>query len=239
MKIKNKFWNWSEHENSQRVLFLNGTIAEESWFEDEVTPKFFRAELYQEEGDIIVWINSPGGDVIAAAQIYNMLVEYPGKVTIKIDGIAASAASVIAMAGDEVLMSPVSMLMIHNPMTVAIGDSSEMDKAKSMLTSVKESILNAYETKTGLNRDFISQLMDGETWMDMNKARQLGFCDGELNREEINASIGKASNLLFSRRAITNSLMLKVKESHRIEASKLMQRLNELKNIGSDQSWNN
>ena len=103
-------------------------------------------------GDITVWINSPGGDCVAAAQIYNMLMDYKGNVTVKIDGIAASAASVIAMAGTKVLMSPVSMMMIHNPMTVAFGDSGEMQKAIDMLGSVKDSIINAYEIKTGLSR---------------------------------------------------------------------------------------
>ena len=96
-------------------------------------------------GDITVWINSPGGDCVAAAQIYNMLMDYPGNVTVKIDGIAASAASVIAMAGTRVLVSPVSMMMIHNPATVAFGDIAEMEKAISMLSEVKESIIIAYE----------------------------------------------------------------------------------------------
>ncbi len=94
-----------------------------------------------------VWINSPGGDVFAAAQIYNMLMEYKGDVTVKVDALAASAASVIAMAGTEVLMSPVGMMMIHNPMTIAIGDSKEMQRAGEMLDEVKESIMNAYEIK--------------------------------------------------------------------------------------------
>ena len=96
------------------MLELNGTIAEESWFDDDVTPQLFKEELNAGNGDITVWINSPGGDCVAAAQIYNMLSNYAGKVTVKIDGIAASAASVIAMAGDAVLVSPVSMMMIHN-----------------------------------------------------------------------------------------------------------------------------
>lgn len=87
-------------------------IAEESWFDDEVTPALFKSELDDGTGNITVWINSPGGDCFAAAQIYNLLLNYQGKVTVKIDGLAASAASVIAMAGDEILMSPVSMLMI-------------------------------------------------------------------------------------------------------------------------------
>lgn len=145
-----------------------------------MTPAQFKEELMAGEGDVVVWINSPGGDCIAAAQIYNMLSEYPGKVTVKVDSLAASAASVIAMAGDEVLMSPVSMLMIHNPATMAFGDHTEMQKAIELLDAVKESIINAYVKKTGLSRARISHLMDAETWMDANKAVELGFADGVL-----------------------------------------------------------
>lgn len=132
---------------------------------DDVTPQIFKNELLSGSGDITVWVNSPGGDCVAAAQIYNMLINYKGNVTVKIDGIAASAASVIAMAGTKVLMSPVSMLMIHNPATIAWGDSAEMQKAISMLDEVKESIINAYEIKTGMSRAKLSHLMDAESWM--------------------------------------------------------------------------
>ena len=136
-----KFWKWrnqaqTETAPAERTLYLNGTIAEESWFDDDVTPALFKDELNAGTGDIILWINSPGGDCVAAAQIFNMLSEYPGKVTVKIDGLAASAASVIAMAGTEVWMSPVSMMMIHNPATVAWGDHSEMKKAMELLNVV-------------------------------------------------------------------------------------------------------
>ena len=158
-----------------RTLFLNGTIAEESWFDDDITPALFKEELLSGSGDITVWINSPGGDCVAAAQIYNMLMDYKGNVTVKIDGIAASAASVIAMAGTKIMVSPVSMLMIHNPATMAFGDSAEMQKAIAMLEEVKESIINAYEIKTGLSRAKISRLMDAETWMNANMAIELGF----------------------------------------------------------------
>ena len=158
-----KFWNWVKNEG-ERTLFLNGEISDETWYGDEVTPKLFKSELESSKGDITIWINSPGGDVFAAAQIYNMLMDYHGNVKVKIDGIAASAASVIAMAGTEVLMSPVAMMMIHNPMTVAIGDSKEMQKASEMLSEVKESIINSYEIKTGLARSKISHLMDAESW---------------------------------------------------------------------------
>ena len=162
---------------------MNGTIADESWYDDDVTPQLFKNDLYAESGDVTVWLNSPGGDCIAAAQIYNMLKEYPDNITIKIDGIAASAASLIAMAGNEVLMSPVSMMMIHNPITAAIGNADDMQKAAAMLDEVKDSIINAYELKTGLSRAKLAHLMDDETWMNAVKAVELGFADGILYRD--------------------------------------------------------
>ncbi len=210
----NKFWNWTvtnNEEKTERILTLSGVIAEESWFDDEVTPKIFRDELMSGEGDITVWINSPGGDCIAAAQIYNMLREYKGNVTIKIDGIAASAASVVAMAGNKVIMSPVSMLMIHNPMTMAAGDTTEMKKAISMLTEVKESIINAYELKTGMSRDKIAKLMDAETWMDANKAVELGFADEILSRE----SSVKPSAMMYSENVVSRKLWNKISAKYR------------------------
>ena len=203
-------------EQPERILFLNGTIAEDSWFDDDVTPQLFKDELCAGEGDITVWINSPGGDCVAAAQIYNMLTTYKGNVTVKIDGIAASAASVIAMAGDKVLMSPVSMMMIHNPATIAFGDHTEMQKAIDMLNGVKESIINAYVIKTGLSRAKLSHLMDEETWMDANKAMEFGFADDVLKRDTDNVednveeSIPSVSSILFSQKAVSNSLVNKL-----------------------------
>lgn len=213
--MKRKFWNWIRNENDEsRTLFLNGEISDETWYGDEVTPKMFKEELQDGEGDITVWINSPGGDVFAAAQIYNMLMDYKGNVTVKIDGLAASAASVIAMAGTEVQMSPVAMMMIHNPATIAIGDSSEMKKAIDMLDEVKESIMNAYEIKTGLSRSRISHLMDAESWFNAKKAVELGFADKFLfSKEEAEGEEEKELEMeavMFSRKAVTNSLMSKL-----------------------------
>ena len=213
--MKRKFWNWVRNENDEsRTPFLNGEISDETWYGDEVTPKMFKEELQDGEGDITVWINSPGGDVFAAAQIYNMLMDYKGNVTVKIDGLAASAASVIAMAGTEVQMSPVAMMMIHNPATIAIGDSSEMKKAIDMLDEVKESIMNAYEIKTGLSRSRISHLMDAESWFNAKKAVELGFADKLLfSKEETEAEEEKELEMeavMFSRKAVTNSLMSKL-----------------------------
>lgn len=213
--MKRKFWNWVKNESDEsRTLFLNGEISDETWYGDEVTPQMFKEELQDGEGDITVWINSPGGDVFAAAQIYNMLMDYKGNVTVKIDGLAASAASVIAMAGTEVQMSPVAMMMIHNPATIAIGDSSEMKKAIDMLDEVKESIMNAYEIKTGLSRSRISHLMDAESWFNAKKAVELGFADKLLfSKEELEGEEEKELEMeavMFSRKAVTNSLMSKL-----------------------------
>lgn len=203
-----KFWNWVRDSDEERTLYLYGVIAEETWWGDEVTPKLFKDELMAGTGNVTVWINSPGGDVFAAAQIYNMLMEYSGKVTVKIDGLAASAASVIAMAGGDVYMSPVSMLMIHNPSTIAIGDSEEMLRAKALLDEVKESIINAYELKSGLSRTKLSHLMDAETWMNANKAIELGFADKVMFMESEQPDL--ADSLIFSRMAVTNSLIRKL-----------------------------
>ena len=207
-----KFWKWknqaqTETAPAERTLFLNGTIAEESWFDDDVTPQLFKDELMAGSGDVTVWINSPGGDCVAAAQIYNMLMDYKGNVTVKIDGIAASAASVIAMAGTKVLMSPVSMMMIHNPMTIAFGDTAEMQKAIEMLGSVKDSIINAYEIKTGLSRAKLSHLMDAETWMDANKAVELGFADEILTDDK---TVADVPPFAFSSKAVEATLINKI-----------------------------
>ncbi|WKY46115.1 Clp protease ClpP [Eubacteriaceae bacterium ES2] len=203
-----KFWNWIKNEDEQRTLYLNGAIAEESWFDDSITPQQFKNELMAGQGDIDIWINSPGGDCIAASQIYNMLMDYKGNVTVKIDGIAASAASVIAMAGTTVKVSPTSLMMIHNPLTVAIGDSAEMKKAIQMLDEVKESIINAYELKTGQSRAKLSKLMDGETWLNANKTLELGFADEMLfDEREVYENV---ENYSFSRQAVTNSLIEKL-----------------------------
>jgi ATP-dependent Clp protease protease subunit len=231
------FWSWVRDETvpDARTLYLDGVIAEESWFEDDVTPAAFKADLHAGAGPITIWINSPGGDCVAAAQIYNMLMEYPGDVTVKIDGIAASAASVIAMAGTRVLMSPVSTMMIHNPLTVAIGDSEEMRKAIQMLDEYKESIINAYEIKTGLSRAKLSHLMDAETWMNANKALELGFCNEIMFKSSAPPAASPGNSFSFSRRAVANSLLDKVKsripktEQPRVKALDLEKRLALLK----------
>ena len=176
----NKFWNWIRDDGGGRVLRLEGPIDNESFWGTEITPQDFRDELEAEEGDVTVWINSPGGNVFAAAEIYTMLKEYSGAVTVKIASLAASAASVIAMAGSKVLMSPTALLMIHDPSTIAMGNTKDMEKAIETLNEVKESIINAYSSKTGLRHNKIAELMSNETWMNAKKAVELGFADEVL-----------------------------------------------------------
>ena len=231
-----KFWHWIKNDAGEsdtadtptvRTLYLNGVIAAESWLDDDVTPQLFKDELESGTGDIEVWLDSPGGDVMAATQIYNMLKNYKGKVTVKIDSLAASAASVVAMAGDEILMSPLSLMLIHNPLTVAAGNVDDMQKAIDMLDEVKESIINAYELKTGLSRAKISHLMDCETWLSAKKAVELHFADGILFGNS-NSDIADES-YAFSQREVSNALINKLKTKSGVKISDLETRLNLLK----------
>ncbi len=234
MAKNKKFWNWARDadESGERVLYFDGEISDETWWGDEITPAMFKSELFSDKGDITIWLNSPGGDCIAASQIYAMLMDYPHNVTVKIDGIAASAASVIAMAGTKVLMAPTALMMVHNPLTIAIGDTDEMQKAILMLDEVKESIINAYQVKTNQSRAKISHWMDAETWMNANKAIELGFADGVLEDSKRHQA---TPTYAFSRRAVTNSLLDKVKtkeqpkpepEPQGVLAESLQKRLN-------------
>ena len=229
--MSRKFWNWVRNDNDERILMLNGEISNETWFGDEITPKEFRGELNSGQGKVTVWINSTGGDCFAAAQIYNMLMEYSGPVDVHIDGIAASAASVIAMAGNHVAISPVGMMMIHNPATVSIGDEWEMKKAMDMLSEVKESIINAYELKTGLPRKQLSNMMNAESWMNAKKALELGFADSILyDGDDGDDEDDEPEGMIFSRADVTNSLLNKLKAQvpkpdNRVDASVLNKRL--------------
>ena len=206
-----KFWKWKnqagEEPDAERVLELYGTISDESWLDDDITPAMFRDELFSGTGPVTIWVNSPGGDCVAASQIYTMLMDYKNDVTVKIDGIAASAASVIAMAGTKVLMSPTSTMMIHNPATIAFCDHTDMSKAIDMLSEVKESIINAYEIKTSLPRKQLAKMMDETTWMNAKKAIELGFADEMLTDEKRTVSDEAYE---FSASAVNSSLINKI-----------------------------
>ncbi|HGD9518937.1 Clp protease ClpP [Streptococcus agalactiae] len=206
-----KFWNFTD-EGGVRTLRIEGQIADETWFGDEVTPQQFKNDLISGTGDITLWINSPGGDVFAAAQIYNMLMDYQGDVHVIIDGLAASAASVIAMAGTTVSMSPVAMMMIHNPWTFAQGEAKDMAKVIEMLGEIKESIINA------------------------KKAVELGFADKVLFEKEETPEQDDQNSYTFSRVTAAHDLVVKLQASLQppkpqksIPINQLEKRLNLLK----------
>ncbi|OHR17354.1 head maturation protease, ClpP-related [Streptococcus sp. HMSC078E08] len=230
-----KFWNFTD-EGGVRTLRIEGQIADETWFGDEVTPQQFKNDLISGTGDITLWINSLGGDVFAAAQIYNMLMDYQGDVHVIIDGLAASAASVIAMAGTTVSMSPVAMMMIHNPWTFAQGEAKDMAKVIEMLGEIKESIINAYELRTGLSRTKISHLMDSESWFNAKKAVELGFADKVLFEKEETPEQDDQNSYTFSRVTAAHDLVVKLQASLQppkpqksIPINQLEKRLNLLK----------
>ena len=211
----NKFWNWIKNEQTDEdELRLEGYIAEESWWDDDVTPKMFRAELSKYAGKpVTVWINSMGGDVFAASQIYTMLMEHKALVTVKIDGVAISAASVIAMAGGTVKMSPTAIMMIHNPWSLAIGDAEDMKHMANVLNEVKETIMNAYQIKTGLSRQKLSRLMDEETWMNARKALEDKFID-EILYTDTGSHAAPAASYAYSRMAVYNTLREKIQQKN-------------------------
>ena len=167
----------------------------------------FKDELMAGSGPVTIWLNSPGGDCLAASRIYSMLMDYKGDITVKIDGIAASAASVIAMAGTKVLMAPTALMMIHNPATAAFGNHVDMEKAIEMLDEVKESIINAYEIRTSLPRKQLSKMMDETTWMNAKKAMELGFADGLLQDEKSAADVEAYS---FSSNSVEKALINRI-----------------------------
>lgn len=208
-----KFWNWVHNEEAdENILNIEGTIAEDSWYDDETTPKIFKSELQKYKGKpITVSITSYGGDVFAGAQIYTMLKEHNADVTVKIPAYAMSAASVIAMAGSKVMMSPVATLMIHNPWTIAIGDERNMQQAIDALSEIKQTIINAYMLKTGKSKEELSQLMDDETYMNAYKAVELGFADEVMFIDEEKAD-GKNA-LAYSPKLVFNCLVSKIKDT--------------------------
>lgn len=220
------FWKFIRNKATETVkssveLRIEGDIVDDDdiWIyelfgESATAPNKFKNELHEFKGqDLTVWIDSYGGSVFAGAGIYNALKEHDGKITVKIDSKAMSAASVIAMAGDEVLMSPVALMMIHNPLTFGFGDMHELRKTADVLDEVKETIINAYTLKTGLSRDVISGMMDDETYMSATTAVKNNFADETLYQDESKFVDEVANNFNFNRLAIVNNANESVKKA--------------------------
>ena len=236
----NRFYRFQNSAEENAVdLFVNGEIM------DDESKTFYKALIGEDVGTspasffedlknnevkkVNVYIDSYGGDVFAASSIYTALKSHNAEVIVKITGVAASAASVIAMAGDKVLMSKTAVMMIHNPATYAYGDHNEMEKAAETLNVIKESIINAYEKKTGMKREEISDLMEKETWMDYEKAIEYGFCDGMIEEENMKNVV---KNCIENRMFVYNSLYREKTPEQKKELQKTADELyeNELKN---------
>jgi len=175
--MSKQFWKFVTNEAKESELILEGVIASESWFDDEVSPKQFREQLDEHKGDITVRINSPGGDVFAGVQIYNMLKDRQDKVTVVVDALAASAASFIAMAGDRIIMNSGSMMMVHKASTMAWGNEDDMKEVAEMLRKIDDSIIGLYADRTGKSKEEIKALLAAETWMTAEEAVEMGFAD--------------------------------------------------------------
>ena len=219
-----KFWKLKNLvDSSGSTLILDGPISSETWWGDEVTPQLFRDELKKiTSNKLTVQINSPGGDVWAGVSIYDALKDLDAEVTVKVSGLAASIASVIAMAGDKIIMTPGSTMMIHRASMIAMGNTDDMQKAIEMLKTVEEGIENIYVDRTGQTKEAVKDMMEAETWMSAEKAVELGFADEVLTQvkdeEPVNAFMG---NFAFSMSATKESLenfASKVQEQVKAEA---------------------
>ena len=243
--MKNKFWNWTKNEETgERILRLDGVIHDWDWLDELLdddddaltTPKEFREELQASDGDIQLYITSPGGNIFSAAEIYAMLKEYNGgKITVKIPGYAASAATIISCAGDTVEVSPLAVLCVHNPFLDWVsGEEKDMLKAAEYLAELKENIINAYEMKTKLPREKISEFMDDETYLNAKKAVELHFADKFMFEE--NQQGEEMTAEMYSQRQAVNSLVNRFKKlnpksdkkvtDNRVDAKNLHNRLN-------------
>lgn len=198
-----RFWSFRAAEPNVGELLLYGPIGPDDglgWLFDDVTPKQFHEELdgLGKINDLKVMINSPGGDVFAGQAIHSMLARHEAKVTVYIDGLAASIASIVAMAGDTVVMPRNAMMMIHNPWTAAVGDAREFRKLADTLDSIRESMVAAYESKTGMARAQLLPLLNSETWMTAEEAVSLGFADQVEESKQIAASLVRPGVAAFN-----------------------------------------
>ncbi|GEO27033.1 hypothetical protein AAC03nite_28180 [Alicyclobacillus acidoterrestris] len=191
-KTRKKFWDFrNDAQTGNGELYLYGPIDSMTWWGDEVTPQQFQQDLAAlgNVSTIDVYINSPGGDVFAGQAIHSMLQRHPAQINVHIDGLAASIASVIAMAGDTVSMPRNAMMMIHNPWTIAMGNSDDFRKLADDLDQIRVSLIAAYQNKTSLSDDEIIELLDAETWLTADEAVAYGFADEIEISKEVAASM--------------------------------------------------
>lgn len=213
--MPSKFWQVKNEVNGNSEILLYGPIAcESSWWGDEVTPRSFAEDLESLGGkDVTVRINSGGGDVFAAHAIHNQLVAYKGRVTVVIDGLAASAATIIAVAGDRIIMPSNALFMIHNP-AIGLSDyygADELLKAAEALNTIKGSIVAAYRKRCKASTEELAAMMDAETWMGAAECLEKGFVD------EIQGSV---SPVLNGSSLLVNSVNFNIKNFKNQDALK-------------------
>jgi ATP-dependent Clp protease protease subunit len=177
-------------ESGEPEIEFYGVISEFSWFEDDITPNKFKADLNRlgQGGPVTIRINSPGGEVWAASTIRAIMMDYPGRITVRIDGLCASAATIVATAGDRVLMQDSAYFMIHEAWLIAIGNVEDLKKAIDFLKVTNQGIVETYQSKTGMDSDKLAKLMKDATWMTARQAKENGFID------EVITSTGKTLN---------------------------------------------
>jgi ATP-dependent Clp protease, protease subunit len=188
---KKIFWNLKKTSNNAGELSLYGTVSEWSWWDDEITPQKFRDDINNlgDVDEIVVKINSQGGDVFAGLHIYQVLKEHKAHITVRVEGLAASIAHTIAMAGDKVIMPKGSMMMMHNPWTYAAGEANQLRQTADVLDSIRDALVEVYVAKTGLDEEEIKSLLDSETWMTSSQAVERGFADEIEENLQISACI--------------------------------------------------
>ena len=199
-KTPKKFWQFRNAAQGEAELLLYGTIAEESWYEDDVTSKQFANEMAAvgDVGRIIVRIDSPGGDPFAAEAIGNLLEQHTAQTVARIDGLCASSATIIASHCDKVEAAPNSTYMIH-PVKVGLteyADEKRLQECIDAIRTLRENILNVYARKTGRSKDEVAAWMDNTTWMTGTQAKENGFVD-ELLEEKANVKVENRSGVLF------------------------------------------
>lgn len=193
MGKRRKFWNFKALDDKTGELTLYGEISDVTWWGDEVTPKQFKEDL-DALGDIEtlnVYINSPGGDVFAGQTIYSMLKRHKAQVNVYVDGVAASIASLIAMAGDKIIMPANAMMMIHSPWTIAMGNAQDFRKLADDMDKIRDSMVTAYQDKSGLEAEEITKIMDAETWLSAKDCLEYGFADEIEETKQVAACLDK------------------------------------------------
>lgn len=201
------FWtfrNAANTESGEAELEFNGPISEYSWGDDVITPKKFKEDLYKFGlgGPVTVMMNSGGGDIFAASVIRTYLQEYPGKVTVDIIGLAASAATIVMTGASHIRIRESAWMMIHDPATIAWGNIEEIKKTLDVMKTLKDGIVDSYATKTKLEKDKLSRMMTDETWMTAREAVNLGFAD-----EVVTGSLKRAMPDMAARAGFVNCLM--------------------------------